>query len=257
MSEAPRVLVERESRTAVVTLNRPEARNALDLPMVEAIDEALAELAQDEELTAVILTGAGDQAFVSGADIGQLRDRRSPEALKRINQGLFRRVEEFPAPTIAAVRGWALGGGCELAMACDLRVAGESARFGQPEVGLGIIPGAGGTHRLERLVGVGRARELIFTGEIIDAVTAERIGLVNRVVPDVETMTVARELAQKIAKNATLAVRFAKLAINRAPELPAGGRDALEMMAQAVLFDSEEKVERMTRFLERKKKKKS
>lgn len=248
------VIVDRTDNVAILTLNRPEVRNALDQPLVDAIESALGTLAEDENLAALIVTGAGDQAFVSGADIGQLRDRRSPEALKRINQGLFRRLEEFPSPTIAAVRGWALGGGCELAMACDLRLAGESARFGQPEVGLGIIPGAGGTHRLERLVGVGKARELIFTGGIIDAAEALSIGLVNRVVPDTQILDAAKELAAKIAKNAVQAVRFAKLAINRGPELPAGGRDALEMLAQAILFDSEEKRERMTRFLERKKK---
>ena len=254
MSEAPRVLVEREERVAILTLNRPEVRNALDLPMVEAIDAALAGLAGDDQLAAVIITGAGDQAFVSGADIAQLRERDSRAALARINQGLFRRVERFPAPTIAAVRGWALGGGCELAMACDLRVAAESARFGQPEVGLGIIPGAGGTHRLERLVGLGRAREMIFTGTIIDAVEAHAIGLVNRVVPDAELLTTARELARRIAKNAVGAVRLAKLAIQSAPDLGPDGRDLVEALAQGLLFDSDEKRTRMTRFLERKKK---
>ena len=253
MSQAPRVLVKREERIAVLTLNRPEARNALDQHMVEAIDTALAKLSSDAELAAVIITGSGDQAFVSGADIAQLRDRDSRAALARINQGLFRRVERFPAPTIAAVRGWALGGGCELAMACDLRVAAESARFGQPEVGLGIIPGAGGTHRLERLVGLGRARELIFTGAIIDAAEALAMGLVNRVVPDAELLTSARELAEQIAKNATGAVRLAKLAIQSAPDLGPEGRDLVEALAQGLLFDSEEKHTRMTRFLERKK----
>ncbi|MCA8962589.1 MAG: enoyl-CoA hydratase/isomerase family protein [Planctomycetes bacterium] len=237
-----------------VTLNRPESRNALDLPMVDALHEALASIERDERVAAVIITGAGEKAFVAGADIAQLRDRRAPEAFQRINQGLFRRLEELPAPTIAAVRGWALGGGCELAMACDIRVAGESARFGQPEVALGIIPGAGGTHRLQRLCGVGKARELIFTGDIITATEAERIGLVNRVVPDDQLVRAAADLAERIAKNSIAAVRLAKLAIDGAPETGARGRDLFETLAQAICFESQDKFERMTAFLERKNK---
>ena len=200
------------------------------------------------------MTGAGDKAFVAGADIGQLRERKAPEAFRRINQAAFRHVEEFPAPTIAAIRGWALGGGCELALACDLRIATESARFGQPEVGLGIIPGAGGTHRLERLVGLGKARELIFTGAIIDAAEALRIGLVNRVVPDSELLTATDELAKQIAKNSPGAVRLAKVAINVASECGDRGRDLIEVLSQAICFESQDKYDRMTAFLERKKK---
>lgn len=254
MNEEPRVVVTRDRNVVTMTLNRPEARNALDQEMIDALHEALGELEPDQEIGALILTGAGEKAFVAGADIGQLRDRKSPEAFRRINQALFRRLEEFPAPTIAAVRGWALGGGCELAMACDLRVAGESAKFGQPEVGLGIIPGAGGTHRLQRLVGIGKARELIFTGDIIDAQQAAEIGLVNRVVPDDELDQAAGELAGRIAKNSPGAVRLAKVVVNSAPDLSDRGRDMMEVVSQAICFDSEDKHTRMTRFLERKKK---
>ncbi len=254
MNESPRVLVERDGAVARLILNRPEARNALDLPMVNALRAALDELAEDGDLAAVVLTGAGDKAFVAGADIAQLRDRKAPEAFRRINQAVFRHVEEFPAPTIAAVRGWALGGGCELAMACDLRVAAESARFGQPEVGLGIIPGAGGTHRLERLVGLGKARELIFTGAIIDAAEARQIGLVNEVVADDRLLEAATDLAQRIAKNSTTAVRLAKLTINVSSESGERGRDIVEMLSQAICFESQDKHDRMTAFLERKKK---
>ncbi|MEM7263338.1 MAG: enoyl-CoA hydratase-related protein [Planctomycetota bacterium] len=259
MSEAPRVLIEREEAgrggaIARVVLNRPEARNALDLPMVEALTSALNELSQESDLAVLILTGAGDQAFVAGADIAQLRDRKAPEAFRRINQALFRRVEEFPAPTIASVRGWALGGGCELAMACDLRVAGKSGRFGQPEVGLGIIPGAGGTHRLQRLVGVGKARELIFTGSIIEAEEAARIGLINEVVDDDALEGATLDLAKKIAKNSIGAVRLAKIAMDVAPETGERGHDVIEMLSQAICFESSDKYDRMTAFLERKKK---
>ena len=254
MNQDARVLVERDGSVALVTLNRPDVHNALDLEMVQALDGALAKLATFEDLAACIITGAGDRAFVSGADIAQLRERGAAEAFRRINQGLLRRVEAFPAPTIAAVRGFALGGGCELAMACDLRVAGESARFGQPEVGLGIIPGAGGTHRLERLVGVGKAREIIFTGAIIHATEAFRIGLVNRVVPDEETLIVARALADDIARQSIGAVRLAKIAIQTAPDLGDTGRDAIEALSQAICFESQDKMDRMTAFLERKKK---
>lgn len=254
MTESPRVLVERDDKIAVVIMNRPEARNALDLPMVEALRTAFRELSSDPDLAAVILKGAGNQAFVAGADIAQLRDRKAPEAFRRINQALFREIEEFDSPTIAAVQGWALGGGCELSMACDLRVAADSAKFGQPEVGLGIIPGAGATHRLQRLVGLGAARELIFTGKIIDAQEAQRIGLVNRVVPHDELLSAARELADQIGKNSTGAVRLAKLAINTGQESGARTQDVIEMLSQAICFESEDKHARMTRFLEKKNK---
>jgi enoyl-CoA hydratase len=196
----PRILVERDGSIETLTLNRPDAMNALDREMVGALHAELDRLEVDRELTAVILTGSGEKAFVAGADIAELRARRAPEAFDRVNQHLFRRVAELPMPTIAAVRGFALGGGCELALSCDLRVASPSARFGQPEVGLGIIPGAGATHRLARLVGLGRARELIFTGAIIDAAEAHRIGLVNHLSEDEESLLDgARELAWRIA----------------------------------------------------------
>jgi enoyl-CoA hydratase len=242
------VLVERETHDvgviAVLTLNRPEVRNAIDLEMVQALGAALDELAPDPEVRALILTGAGDKAFAAGADIAQLKERGVGDALMRINSGLFRRLEEHPAPVIAAIRGFALGGGCELAMACDLRIAGRSARFGQPEVGLGIFPGAGAVQRLPRLIGLGRAKELIFTGRIIDAEEAERIGLVNRVVDDDAVLAEARTTALTIARHGALAVN----ACGR----PNPAFDPLDALGQAVLFESPEKHERMQAFLERK-----
>jgi enoyl-CoA hydratase len=237
---------------ALLTFDRPETRNALSLQMVREVHAALQDLSLRGDVKCLIFTGAGGKAFISGADIAELRDRGRQDALARINTGLFRAVEQFPAPTIAAVRGFALGGGCELCLACDLRVAGEGSRFGQPEVGLGILPGAGATYRLPRLVGLGAARELIFTGRIIDAKEALSIGLVNRVVKDDEVLDAARALAAEIGKNSALAVRLAKQSLALSQELSTDGAMALEATAQAVLFEDEEKRRRMTEFLEKK-----
>lgn len=244
-----------ENGVATITLNRPEVRNAIDQETISEMHRALDQLASEDRISALIVTGAGDQAFAAGADIAQLRDRNRADAFKAINSTLFKKLEEFPFPTIAAVRGFALGGGCELAMACDLRVAGESARFGQPEVSLGIVAGAGALERLPRLVGVGKAKELLFTGAIIDAQEALRIGLVNRVVEDDKVMDEAMALARQIQKNDRLAVRLSKLSINSTARANDQVGLAIDAIAQAVCFDSEEKHRRMTAFLDRKKKK--
>ena len=250
------ILVETDAvGVTTVTFNRPEVRNALNQHMVDEVRRALTELAQSARV--VIFTGAGGKAFLGGADIGELRARGRLDALRRINSSLFGEIERFPAPTIAAVRGYALGGGCELAMACDLRVAGAGAKLGQPEVALGILPGAGATYRMPRLVGLGRARELIYTGRIIDAQEALSIGLVNRVVPDDQVLASARELAAEIGKNSALAVRLAKQALNFSGEFSLSAGQAFESAAQAVLFEDEEKLLRMQAFLERKKAKKA
>ena len=214
-----------------------ELRAALDLA------------ARDAGTRALILTGAGTTAFASGADIKELLRRRAIDALRGINSSLFLEIERFPLPTIAAVNGYALGGGCELALACDLRIASESARFGQPEVGLGIIPAAGATYRLPRLVGAGRAQELILTGRIIDAEEALRIGLVNRVVPGDRLLEEARATAALIARKGPLAVRAAKLALQASLYGPDAGH-AAERLAQAILFESADKREGMAAFLQ-------
>jgi enoyl-CoA hydratase len=245
------ILVEVEDRLAVVTFNRPEKRNAIDQTMVNELHDVLDGLVLDGEVQACVFTGAGDKAFVGGADIAQLRERTALDALKTINAALFNRIEALPFPTIAAIRGYCLGGGCELAMCCDLRVAGEAARFGQPEVALGIIPAAGGTQRLPRLVGLGRAKDLVLTGRVIDAREAERIGLVNRVVPDDEVLDAARDLARQILSHGALAVRLAKLNLNNSARAGQDSGLLLEQVSQAVLFDSEEKRRRMTEFLEK------
>ncbi len=248
------LLVESDGRLAVVTFNRPEKRNAINQTMVNELHDVLDGFVADGDVQACVFTGSGDKAFIGGADIAQLRERDSDEALRTINASLFNKIEALPFPTIAAVKGYCLGGGCELSMCCDLRVAGESAKFGQPEVALGIIPAAGGTQRLPRLVGLGVAKDLVFTGRIIDAAEAHRIGLVNRVVADDDVLDGAKELAQAILKQGPLAVRLAKMALNASSRT---GQDAgllIEQIAQAVLFDSADKRERMTAFLEKRKK---
>ena len=244
-----------DAGVALLIFDRPETRNAMHLPMNLEIRAALADLAGQGDVRVLILTGAGDRAFVSGADIAELRDRTGEVALAQHNARLCDAIEAFPHPTIAAVRGYALGGGCEVAMACDLRVAGEGARFGQPEVSLGIIPAAGGTWRLPRLVGMGKAKELVFAAAIIDATEAERIGLVNVVTADDLVLDRARTMALAIAANSRLAVQLAKRVMNHGRE---SGRDAgigLEAFAQAILYDDDEKKRRMTAFLESRSKK--
>jgi enoyl-CoA hydratase len=248
----------REDAGAVctLTLDRPGKHNALDLALVQALHAALGELeaacAVGAGPAVVILTGAGERAFAAGADIAELRQRRAADALAAVNSALFDRLARLPLPTIAAVRGYALGGGCELAIACDLRVAGRSARFGQPEVGLGVMAAAGATYRLPALIGLGRARELLLTGRLIDAEEAHRIGLCERVVDDADdpsaVLAAAQALAAEIAANDPLALRLTKAALGRvAPGGPAW--IAAESTAQAVLFEAPGKAARMDRFL--------
>jgi enoyl-CoA hydratase len=235
---------------AILTLNRPEVRNAINLEMVQDLGAVLDEIAGDDDVRAIVITGGGDKAFASGADIAELKERGVADALRRINAAIFRRLEDQPIPAIAAIRGYCLGGGCELAMACDLRIAGESAKLGQPEVSLGIMAGAGAVQRLPKLVGLGLAKELIFTGRILDATEAERIGLVNRVVPDEGVLREAKAIAQRIAAQGPLAVKISKLALN-ASARSNGAFDTLDALGQAVLFESEDKHRRMSEFLER------
>lgn len=244
-----------DSGVTWLIFDRPEKRNALNLQMVDDIRRALDIVARSPASRVVIFSGAGGKAFISGADISELRDRTRMDALKRINNTLFREVETYSMPTIAAIQGFALGGGCEFAMACDVRVAGKSARFGQPEVSLGILPGAGANYRLPRLVGIGRAKELILTGRVIDAEEALRIGLVNEVVDDPEVDRRATAVAEEISRQSPLAVRFAKMVINASMDASTEVSMMLESTAQAVLFDDPEKHRRMTEFLERKSKK--
>lgn len=247
------LLLSCENQIAILTVNRPDVRNALDGKTGGEIRQALAELESREDVGVVILTGAGDKAFVSGADIRELKTRTVLDGLRALNQALSTLLEQFPKPIIAAVNGYALGGGCELALACDLRVASDRAKLGLPETGLGILPGAGGTQRLPRLVGMGRAKELILTGKIVDAVEAERIGLVNRVVPHEQLIPAAREMAAQILARGPLATRLAKLALNLSAETAQEAGLIIEKLAQSILYQSEDKLEGMTAFLEKRK----
>jgi enoyl-CoA hydratase len=236
---------------AILTLQRPEKRNAIGLAMVREMHDALGRLERDPRAGALVITGAGGKVFAAGADIAELRERTADDAARGINQALFTRIENLPLPSVAAVCGYALGGGCELALACDLRVAGTSARFGQPETGLGILPGAGGTQRLPRLIGLGRAKEIILTGRMVDAVEAERIGLVNRVVEDALVAEEARALAALMASKGRAAQSLAKAALNAGSRSGSAAGMAFEVAAQGVLFESEDKRARMTAFLEK------
>ncbi|HKZ52508.1 MAG TPA: enoyl-CoA hydratase-related protein [Candidatus Acidoferrales bacterium] len=253
MSSYKTILLEVSDRIATLTVNRPEVRNALSKETVEEMHAALRTLAARDDVGVLILTGAGEKAFVAGADIREIRERGKREALEAINQELFMAVENFPFPVIAAVGGYALGGGFELALACDLRVAAEEACFGFPETGLGIIPAAGGTQRLPRHIGWGKAKELVLTGEIIDAREAERLGLVSKVVPRAELMAAARALAERILSRGPLAVRLAKLTLNVAARAGLDAGLQVERLAQTVLFESKDKLEGTTAFLEKRK----
>jgi enoyl-CoA hydratase len=246
------LILETADRVATLTVNRPEARHALDAATVEEFHLALAEV-RSQRCTVLIVTGAGDKAFVSGADIRTIRERRRDDALASINSGLMAAVEAHEAVTIAAVNGYALGGGCELALACDLRIAAENAVFGLPEPTLGIIPGAGGTQRLPRIVGLGRAKEMVLTGARWDARRALEAGLVSEVVPLARLMEAARALAGRVLELGPLAVRLAKRALNASAEMPLRAGLLYESALQAITFESEDKAEGTSAFLEKRK----
>ena len=206
------ILTAKEGHVATITINRPKALNALSTQVLTELNAALDEVAADQDVYALVITGAGEKSFVAGADIAEMKDKSVEEAAVygKFGNEVFRKIETFRCPVIAAVNGFALGGGCELAMSCDIRVASENAVFGQPEVGLGITPGFGGTQRLARLVGAGIAKEMIFTARNIKADRAAEIGLVNKVVAAEELMPTVMKMAAGIAKNAPIAVAYAK-----------------------------------------------
>ena len=210
------VLYQTDNGIGMITLNRPKALNALNSELLTELNGLLDEISQDESVKVVIVTGAGDKAFVAGADIAEMQSMSSMEgrAFGKFGQAIFNKLENIPQPVIAAVNGFALGGGCELAMACDIRIASDRAKFGQPEVSLGIVPGLGGTQRLPRLIGKGRAKELLYTADMINAEEAYRIGLVNKIVPADELLSTAKELAEKIMARAQVAVQLCKAAVN-------------------------------------------
>jgi len=250
------LLVERKGAVGIITINRPKSLNALSRATVAELAAAIEELNADDAIRAIILTGAGEKAFVAGADIGEFNSLRSAEEAAeyaRAGQAVLNRMERLPKPVIAAINGYALGGGCELAMACDIRIAADTARLGQPEINLGIIPGYGGTQRLTRLVGKGMAKLLVLSGDPISAQEAQRIGLVDVVVPAAELMPKALELAEKLASKAPVALRLCKQAINEGAEgTLASGLDH-EAALFGVVFDTEDRVEGVSAFLEKRK----
>ena len=238
---------------ATVTIDRPKALNALNTETLQELNACFREIRSRRDIRVVIVTGGGEKSFVAGADIAEMYRSSASEgrALAKLGDETFRLLEEMPQATIAAVNGYALGGGCELAMACDIRIASEKARFGQPEVGLGVIPGFGGTQRLARLVGRGRAKELIFTCAVIDAQEACRIGLVNHVVPAEALMDECRAMAETIRSKSGYAVSLAKDLIDRGMETDREGGLSMEAVSLGLSFASPDKAEGMAAFLEK------
>jgi len=246
------ILYEKKDNIGILTINRPEALNALNLDVLKEIDACVAELEKDKDLRALILTGTG-RSFVAGADIAYMSkfDVDAGREWGRFASKLFRRMEQLEFPTIAAVNGFALGGGCEIAMTCDVIIASEKAKFGQPEVTLGVIPGFSGTQRLPRRVPLGWAKELIYSGGMISAEQAREIGLVNHVYAPEELMDKAMELAKSFAKNGPIAVKYAKAAINRGMQTDIDSGIAIENELWALCFTTEDQKEGMAAFLEK------
>lgn len=254
-SEGP--MVEREDRDgiAILRVNRPRTLNALSPDVLAALDERFRTLENAADVHGIILTGAGEKAFIAGADIAYMKDLTPAQAREMARQGqaLLRRIEHHSKPVIAAVNGYALGGGLEIAMACDVIVAAENAKLGQPEVAIGVTPGFAGTQRLARLVGPAKAKELCMTGEAVTAEEGHRIGLVARVVPRDRLLGECEALVRRIAANAPIAVRLAKEVLNRGPDMPLEAASALEADAFALCFATEDQKEGMKAFLEKRK----
>ena len=249
------LLLEKEDGIGILYINRPEAMNALNTGVLEEIIQAVGEISRDDEIQVLIITGAGDKSFVAGADIKEMHGLTAVEGREfgYIGQAAFRAIEKLEKPVIAAVNGFALGGGCELAMAADIRLASDKARFGQPEVGLGITPGFGGTQRLPRLVGEGRAMELILTANNINAEEAYRIGLVNHIYPVADLLDEARKMARKIMSNAPLAVKYSKSAINKGLQTDIDTGMAIEADLFGICFSTEDQKAGMGAFLNKEK----
>lgn len=250
------ILYEADGAVATITINRPKALNALNSQVLDELDQTLDAIDLDT-VRCVILTGAGDKSFVAGADIGEMSTltKAEGEAFGKKGNDVFRKLETLPIPVIAAVNGFALGGGCEISMSCDIRICSENAMFGQPEAGLGITPGFGGTQRLARIVGPGKAKQLIYTARNIKAAEAYRIGLVNEVYPLEELMPQAKKMAKGIAKNAPIAVRACKKAINEGLEVGMDEAIVIEEKLFGSCFETEDQKYGMAFFLDKNKEK--
>ncbi|MDQ3633483.1 MAG: enoyl-CoA hydratase-related protein [Acidobacteriota bacterium] len=254
MSNYKTILVEKHDGIAVITINRPDKLNALNSKVHEEGVAALDELRNDEKIRVVVFTGAGEKSFIAGADISEFAGK-TPVTQRAVfqNRTLFNSIDTFPKPVIAMINGFCLGGGCELALACDIRIASENAKLGQPEINLGIIPGGGGTQRLTKLIGEGKSMEIILTGDMIDAETALSLGLVNHVYPAEELEENTMKLAGKIASKSPIALQMAKEAVKTASKsnLDEGLRREVDLFA--ITFSSEDKEEGVSAFLEKRK----
>ena len=248
------ITYEVEGQIGIITINRPKALNALNSTVLEELDKTL-DAVDQETVRCLILTGAGEKSFVAGADIGEMSTltKAEGEAFGKKGNDVFRKLETFPIPVIAAVNGFALGGGCEISMSCDIRICSENAVFGQPEVGLGITPGFGGTQRLARIVGTGKAKEMIYGARNIKAEEAYRIGLVNNIYPAEELMPAAKKLASTIARNAPIAVRNCKRAINEGLQVDMDQAIVIEEKLFGDCFETHDQKEGMSAFLEKRK----
>ena len=254
MANYETIKIEKDGKVAILTIDRPDKLNALNDAVHREGVAALKELESDDEVRVVVLTGSGEKSFIAGADISEFKDRTAVTQRGAFREPtLFNSIDSFPKPLIAMVNGFCLGGGNELALACDIRICSENAKFSQPEINLGIIPGGGGTQRLTRLIGEGRAMELILSGDMIDAPTAERFGLVNHVYPAAELREKTMEFAAKMAEKAPIALRFAKEAVKFASRsnLDEGLRREIDLFA--LCFATEDKTEGVSAFLEKRK----
>ena len=251
------ILLEKKGLIAVATINRPKALNALNSEVLTDLDELVSTVKADADIRALVITGSGEKAFVAGADIGEMSTltKEGGEAFGKHGNNVFRAIETLPIPTIAAVNGFALGGGCELALSCDIILASEKAKFGQPEVGLGITPGFSGTQRLPRRVGIAKAKELIFSGKVIGAAEAEKIGLVNAVYAPEELIPGAIAMAKSFTANAPIAVKYSKACIDRGMQMDIDDGIALENELFAMCFATADQKEGMSAFVEKRKEK--
>ena len=247
------LLVERDGAVAVVTINRPKVLNALNTQTIDELEQVMRELQGDDTVRAIVLTGAGEKSFVAGADINELAVLSPADGQRhgRRGQAVFDLIEQLGKPSVAAINGFALGGGCELAMACTIRLASDTARLGQPEINLGIIPGYAGSQRLPRLVGKGRALEILLTGDMVPAARAYEIGLVNKVVPAAELLTEAKKLAATLASKAPLATRYILEAVNHGMEMPLPDGQFLEGTLFGLVASTDDMKEGTRAFLDK------